>query len=98
MKLSGQHRLNKNATQLASSENAFWNSESERPSHRGVRPGDLTRTLHLEQPEFKRDKPLLEGVAGAGGAAVIAAPYIRNANAAETTVWEVQTSWPAGSD
>ena len=27
---SGQRRLNKNATQLASSENAFWNSESER--------------------------------------------------------------------
>ena len=31
-----------------------------------------------------------------GGAAVIAAPYIRNASAAETTVWKVQTSWPAG--
>ena len=30
MKPSGQRRLNKNATQLASSENAFWNSESER--------------------------------------------------------------------
>ena len=29
-KPSGQRRLNKNATQLASSENAFWNSESER--------------------------------------------------------------------
>ena len=52
----GQHRLNKNATQLASSENAFWNSESERPSHRGVRPGHLTGTRHLEQPD-QRDKP-----------------------------------------
>ncbi|MGA7426554.1 MAG: twin-arginine translocation signal domain-containing protein, partial [Rhodoplanes sp.] len=38
----------------------------------------------------------LEGVASAGGAAVIAAPYIRNANADETTVWKVQTSCPAG--
>jgi len=35
-----------------------------------------------------------------GGAAVagaaVAAPYIRNAEAAETTTWKVQTSWPAG--
>jgi hypothetical protein len=30
MKPAGQRRLNKNATQLASSGNAFWNSESER--------------------------------------------------------------------
>jgi hypothetical protein len=30
MKPSGQRRFNKNATQPASSGNAFWNSESER--------------------------------------------------------------------
>ena len=35
------------------------------------------------------------GVASAAGA-VIAAPYIRNAEAATTTTWKVQTSWPAG--
>ena len=28
--------------------------------------------------------------------AALAAPYIRNAEAAETTTWKVQTSWPAG--
>src|SRR3954451_15394834 len=32
----------------------------------------------------------------AAGAAAVAAPYIRNAEAAETTTWKVQTSWPAG--
>jgi TRAP-type mannitol/chloroaromatic compound transport system substrate-binding protein len=37
---------------------------------------------------------LKAGVA-AGGAAV-AMPFVRNAAAAETTVWKVQTSWPAG--
>ena len=26
----------------------------------------------------------------------VAAPFIRNAAAAETTSWKVQTSWPAG--
>src|SRR6476660_8634305 len=32
----------------------------------------------------------------AAGATAVAAPYIRNAEAAETTTWKVQTSWPAG--
>ena len=36
------------------------------------------------------------GVAAAGTAAVVGAPFIRNAKAAETTVWKIQTSWPAG--
>ncbi|HEY2865432.1 MAG TPA: TRAP transporter substrate-binding protein DctP [Casimicrobiaceae bacterium] len=35
------------------------------------------------------------GIAAAGGA-TLAAPFIRNAAAAETTTWKVQTSWPAG--
>jgi len=34
--------------------------------------------------------------AAAGAAAIVAAPYIGNAAAAETTVWKIQTSWPAG--
>lgn len=35
--------------------------------------------------------------AGAAGAATaVAAPFIRNARAAETTTWKVQTSWPGG--
>src|SRR5437764_13475959 len=32
----------------------------------------------------------------AAGAAVVSAPYIGNAAAAETTTWKIQTSWPAG--
>ena len=36
------------------------------------------------------------GGAAVAGAAALGAPYIRNAEAAETTTWKVQTSWPAG--
>ncbi|HET6159380.1 MAG TPA: TRAP transporter substrate-binding protein DctP [Dongiaceae bacterium] len=39
---------------------------------------------------------LLAGTAAATGAAAIASPWVRNAAAADTTTWKVQTSWPAG--
>jgi len=39
-------------------------------------------------------RKFLGGAAVAGAA--VAAPYIRNAEAATTTTWKVQTSWPAG--
>ncbi len=39
---------------------------------------------------------LLKAGAGAIVGTAIAAPYIRNAEAATTTTWKVQTSWPAG--
>jgi TRAP-type mannitol/chloroaromatic compound transport system substrate-binding protein len=41
---------------------------------------------------------LTAGVTGAAvaGAASVGAPFVRNASAAETTTWKVQTSWPAG--
>ena len=39
---------------------------------------------------------LLKTAGAAGAAAVVSAPFIRNAAAAQTTVWKVQTSWPAG--
>ena len=39
-------------------------------------------------------RAILGGAAVAGAA--ISAPFIRNAEAAETTTWKVQTSWPAG--
>ena len=42
-----------------------------------------------------RRQLLMASVATAAGAA-IAAPYIRNAEAATTTSWKIQTSWPAG--
>ena len=39
---------------------------------------------------------LLKAGAGAIAGTAIAAPYIRNAQAATTTTWKIQTSWPAG--
>jgi TRAP-type mannitol/chloroaromatic compound transport system substrate-binding protein len=48
----------------------------------------------VEQPARRR--LLRAGAAAAGTAAVVGAPFIRNAKAAETTTWKVQTSWPAG--
>ena len=39
---------------------------------------------------------LLGRAALAGAAGAVAAPWVRNAEAAETTTWKVQTSWPAG--
>src|SRR5436305_5308780 len=47
----------------------------------------------VEQPSRRR---ALKTAAAAVGTAAIAAPFIRNAAAAETTVWKIQTSWPAG--
>jgi TRAP-type mannitol/chloroaromatic compound transport system substrate-binding protein len=49
----------------------------------------------LQQPS-RRKLLKTAGVAAAGAATVIGAPFIRNAKAAETTVWKIQTSWPAG--
>ena len=47
----------------------------------------------VEQPSRRR---AIKTAAAAVGAAAISAPFIRNAAAAETTTWKVQTSWPAG--
>jgi TRAP-type mannitol/chloroaromatic compound transport system substrate-binding protein len=49
--------------------------------------------LHTRLPTRRK---FLGAVAAAGGGAAVAMPYIRNAEAAETTTWKVQTSWPAG--
>ena len=46
--------------------------------------------------EPARRRLLKVGAAAAGTAAIVGAPFIRNARAAETTVWKIQTSWPAG--
>ena len=45
------------------------------------------------QPARRR---LLKAAGIAAGGAALSAPFIRNAAAAETTTWKVQTSWPAG--
>src|SRR5207249_1774046 len=47
----------------------------------------------VQQPGRRR---ALKMATAAVGASTVAAPFIRNAAAAETTVWKVQTSWPAG--
>src|SRR5438874_13457904 len=39
---------------------------------------------------------LLKTASAAGAGVILGAPFIGNAAAAETTVWKVQTSWPAG--
>ncbi len=41
-------------------------------------------------------RQVLKGAAAAGAGAVIGAPWVRNAEAAKTTTWKVQTSWPGG--
>ena len=41
-------------------------------------------------------RTLMKSGIGAVAGTAFAAPYIRNAEAAETTTWKVQTSWPAG--
>ncbi len=49
------------------------------------------------EPEPTRRRLLkTAGAAAAGTAAIVGAPFIRNAAAAETMTWKVQTSWPAG--
>src|SRR3954452_14735195 len=55
----------------------------------------LTRSESAEPAQPSRRR-LLKTAAVAGGAAIVSAPYIRNASAAETTFWKCQTSWPAG--
>jgi len=49
----------------------------------------------VSQPERRR---LIKtaAVAAAGVATGLSGPFIRNASAATTTTWKVQTSWPAG--
>jgi TRAP-type mannitol/chloroaromatic compound transport system substrate-binding protein len=41
-------------------------------------------------------RQLLKAGAGIAASTVVAAPYIRDAEAAQTTTWKIQTSWPAG--
>src|SRR5437762_1217888 len=53
-----------------------------------------SETAPLAQPSRRR--LLKTASVAAGGAGIVAAPFIGNAAAAETTTWKVQTSWPAG--
>src|SRR5262249_52949262 len=63
------------------------------------------KTKHPGRESMKSDsfrsknatrRSLLKTGVGALVGGAIAAPYIRDAKAATTTTWKVQTSWPAG--
>ncbi len=41
-------------------------------------------------------RSFLKSTAAAGAAAIVGAPFIGNADAAKTTTWKIQTSWPGG--
>jgi TRAP-type mannitol/chloroaromatic compound transport system substrate-binding protein len=61
---------------------------------------DVKNNSGREKMKLRQDTPATRrailGGAAVAGAAIISAPYIRNAEAAETITWKVQTSWPAG--
>ena len=60
----------------------------------------MAKTLPNSKNEHIEEKPSLtrRGLLKTGlGAALIGAPFIRNAQAAKTTTWKVQTSWDAGT-
>jgi TRAP-type mannitol/chloroaromatic compound transport system substrate-binding protein len=50
----------------------------------------------MQKSNSQTRRKFLRGAALAGASTAVAAPYIRNAEAATTTTWKVQTSWPAG--
>lgn len=54
-----------------------------------------THPTDQDNPSSTR-RTFLKTAAAAGGAAIVGAPYIRNAEAAKTTTWKIQTSWPGG--
>jgi len=49
-----------------------------------------------EHPRTQQGRRRFLRTAAASGAALLGAPYIRNARAAQTTTWKIQTSWPEG--
>jgi TRAP-type mannitol/chloroaromatic compound transport system substrate-binding protein len=64
----------------------------------------MTKTPPSVAPETQTGKPadsarrqLLTAGTVAGGALLLGAPYVRNADAAKSTTWKVQSSWDAGT-
>ncbi|HEY9050670.1 MAG TPA: TRAP transporter substrate-binding protein DctP [Gammaproteobacteria bacterium] len=47
------------------------------------------------KPDNRR-RSFIKAAAAAGAVSVVGAPYIGNAQAAKTTTWKIQTSWPGG--
>ncbi|MCG6975478.1 MAG: TRAP transporter substrate-binding protein DctP [Acidiferrobacterales bacterium] len=54
------------------------------------------QSLPADSPPAENKRRKFLKTATASGAAVLAAPYIGNAEAAKTTTWKIQTSWPGG--
>ena len=52
--------------------------------------------MKKEAAQSPARRRLLKTAGMAAATGVIGAPYIRNAAAAQTTTWKIQTSWPAG--
>ena len=53
----------------------------------------------MKKKQGNRDttrRMFIKGAGAAGGAAILGAPYVRNAEAASTTSWRIQTSWSGG--
>ncbi len=55
----------------------------------------MKATQHETDPTLSGRRKFLKATA-AGGAVAMGAPYIRDAAAAKTTTWKIQTSWPSG--
>ena len=56
--------------------------------------GSTQQQLH--QPPSPQRRKLLKAAAATGAMAIAGSPWVRNARAAETTTWRIQTSWPGG--
>lgn len=54
------------------------------------------KTINPEPESNSRRNFLKKTGAAVGGAAILGAPFIGNAEAAKTTTWKIQTSWPGG--
>jgi TRAP-type mannitol/chloroaromatic compound transport system substrate-binding protein len=55
------------------------------------KPAVSTKTTNQDRRGF-----LKKSAAAVGAATIVGAPFISNAQAAQTTTWKVQTSWPGG--
>jgi len=53
------------------------------------------KSKNTGNPDNQR-RSFLKSTAAAGAAAIVGAPFIGNAEAAKTTTWKIQTSWPGG--
>lgn len=61
---------------------------------------DTKDTRPTAEPRSELQSPgrrkVLKAAAATGAVAIAGAPWVRNARAAETTTWKIQTSWPGG--